>query len=223
MQALERKKTTAEQAVALEDGKAHPFRECSHSAQYFEILKSRRQLPISGTRQAFLDAYHENQVIVRVVNEVIRIRKQVKAQVEQLLDASLRTSDFSQKNYSINIRKALARSFFYHSALHSETRGDDMYTTVHNNHPAGIHPHSALIGCNHEWVIYSDFIHTGKQYIQTVTAIDAEWIVDLEYFQDSNLSYKHNGVLRQPGVKASLDKARTSLNKVRVTGQEATL
>ncbi|KAH6970886.1 hypothetical protein BKA56DRAFT_128737 [Ilyonectria sp. MPI-CAGE-AT-0026] len=64
MQALVRNKTTAEQAVTLEDGNAHPFRAGLHASRYFEILKVRRQLPVSGTRQSFLDAYHQNQVIV---------------------------------------------------------------------------------------------------------------------------------------------------------------
>ncbi|KAK7426439.1 hypothetical protein QQZ08_007034 [Neonectria magnoliae] len=79
---------------------------------------------------------------------------------------------------------------------------------VHGNHPAGIHPDSALGGSNHEWVIYDTFIYTGKQYMQTVAAVDPDWPFDLEYFKDDNLARKRNGALRQPDVKAALDKAR---------------
>lgn len=64
MQALVRNKTTAEQAVALEDGNAHPFRAGLHTSRYFEILKVRRQLPVSGARQSFLNAFHQNQVAI---------------------------------------------------------------------------------------------------------------------------------------------------------------
>lgn len=146
----------------------------------------------------------------RALKEAVEIRKQLKGLVQKLFNEPLRASDFGNENYDINIRKALARSFFYHSALHCEKRGDDIYTTVHGNHPAGIHPDSSLVGINHEWVIYDTFIHTGRQYIQIVTAIDPEWIVDLDHFQDDKLSRKRNGDLRQPNVKASLDKARAT-------------
>ncbi|KAH6990235.1 hypothetical protein EDB80DRAFT_167392 [Ilyonectria destructans] len=64
MQALVRNKTTAEQAMALEDGNAHPFRAELHTGKYFEILKARRQLPVSGMRQSFLNVYHQNQVAI---------------------------------------------------------------------------------------------------------------------------------------------------------------
>ncbi|KAH6990236.1 hypothetical protein EDB80DRAFT_882240 [Ilyonectria destructans] len=57
------------------------------------------------------------------------------------------------------------------------------------------------------WVIYDTFIYTGRQYMQIVTAINPEWIVDLDHFQDNKLSRKRNGELREPNVKASLDKA----------------
>ncbi|KAJ4319510.1 hypothetical protein N0V84_006333 [Fusarium piperis] len=62
---------------------------------------------------------------------------------------------------------------------------------------------SALVGIKHEWVMFSKFVHAGsKQYLQTVTAIRPEWVID------DRLAQKRNGVLRQPYVKASLDKAR---------------
>ncbi|KAH6970885.1 hypothetical protein BKA56DRAFT_660887 [Ilyonectria sp. MPI-CAGE-AT-0026] len=67
--------------------------------------------------------------------------------------------------------------------------------------------YDTLVGINHGWVIYDTFIYTGRQYMQIVTAIDPEWIVDLDHFQDDKLSRKRNGELRQPNVKASLNKA----------------
>ncbi|KAF7539365.1 hypothetical protein G7Z17_g12431 [Cylindrodendrum hubeiense] len=160
--------------------------------------------------EVYLRGLEDLRALYRVLKEVVEIRKQLKGVVQTLFNEPLKASDFGAANYDINIRKALARSFFYHSALHCETRGDDVYTTVHDNHPAGIHPDSSLVGINHEWIIYDRFIYTGKQYMQIVTAIDPEWIVDLEHFQDDRLSRKRNGELRQPKVKASLDKARAA-------------
>lgn len=63
METFLRNKTTAQQAMALEDRLTHPFRVGrQHSAKYFELLAQRRRLPVSALRQQFLDAYHEAQV-----------------------------------------------------------------------------------------------------------------------------------------------------------------
>ncbi|KAF4495144.1 ATP-binding PRP16 [Fusarium agapanthi] len=65
MDNLQRNKTTATQAMAIEDGKDHPFRPGeTNLARYFDLLKQRRALPVSAKRQEFLDAYHQNQVLV---------------------------------------------------------------------------------------------------------------------------------------------------------------
>lgn len=73
------------------------------------------------------------------------------------------------------VRKALAIAFCTHTALHYT---GDVYRTVHENTPALLSPFSSLVGSNYEWVVYTTF-HTsgGKQYLQTVTAINAEWLV----------------------------------------------
>ncbi|KAK7422562.1 hypothetical protein QQX98_001585 [Neonectria punicea] len=142
------------------------------------------------------------------LEEVLQVRAQLKRIVGQLLNEPPKGLHFVDEDYTTKIRKALARSFFYHSAFHCEEKGDDIYVTVHSSHPAGIHPDSALVESNHEWVIYDTFIYTGKQYMQTLTAVDPDWLIDLEYFKDENLPRKRNGALRQPDVKAALDKAR---------------
>ncbi|KAF4343172.1 pre-mRNA-splicing factor ATP-dependent RNA helicase prp16 [Fusarium beomiforme] len=52
MEKLERNKTTAAQAIAIEDGKDHSFSPGKkHSAKYFRLLKQRRALPISSRKQ----------------------------------------------------------------------------------------------------------------------------------------------------------------------------
>ncbi|KAH7177712.1 P-loop containing nucleoside triphosphate hydrolase protein [Fusarium sp. MPI-SDFR-AT-0072] len=65
MENLKRNKTTAAQAIAIEDSKDHPFLPGKkHSVKYFEPLKQRRALHVSSRRQEFLDAYHQYQAIV---------------------------------------------------------------------------------------------------------------------------------------------------------------
>lgn len=65
MERDQNRNTTAEDAIRLENGEAHPLRENQvHSGKYFELLKIRRQLPVSSKRQEFLDVYHRNQVSI---------------------------------------------------------------------------------------------------------------------------------------------------------------
>jgi pre-mRNA-splicing factor ATP-dependent RNA helicase DHX15/PRP43 len=111
----------------------------------------------------------------RVLDEVLKIRDQLYGPACQLLLGGLRSTPFGDETYADNIRKALARSFFHQSAFH--TGDGDLYTTVHDNCPAGIHPESGLIDCQHQWVIFNSFIYSGKQYIQNVTAVDPTWLM----------------------------------------------
>jgi pre-mRNA-splicing factor ATP-dependent RNA helicase DHX15/PRP43 len=66
MQALQRNKTTAAQAKLLENGKINYLRKPPqpYSTAYRGLLETRRKLPVSDKRQAFLDAYQKAQVMV---------------------------------------------------------------------------------------------------------------------------------------------------------------
>lgn len=64
--AMVRRKTTAAEALAAEDHATNPWTNPprARSAKYFEIRATARSLPAAGTRDAFLDLYHKNQVII---------------------------------------------------------------------------------------------------------------------------------------------------------------
>ncbi|KAM6534737.1 hypothetical protein FALCPG4_004363 [Fusarium falciforme] len=139
----------------------------------------------------------------RVLEEALRIRGLlVRCAQAKFGDITAGNMSSGEKNYANNICKALARSLFCNVAIRdpgskaAKGKGpivendDDLYRTVHRNHHAALHPDSAL------------------QYLQTVTAVKPEWVIDLPYFQDDKLARKRNDVLRQPYVKASLDRAR---------------
>ncbi|KAF4500521.1 ATP-binding PRP16 [Fusarium agapanthi] len=128
-----------------------------------------------------------------VLEEEARLRQQLK--------------ESFRPDYDVNIRKALARSFFYRSAIRNPA-GPDWYKTVHGNWPAGLHPDSSLVGSQHGWVIYGGFSYGAYQYLSSVTAVDPKWLIDLDYFQDANLAKKRDGRLKQPQVFYSLAKAR---------------
>ncbi|PNP81306.1 hypothetical protein FNYG_05338 [Fusarium nygamai] len=67
-----------------------------------------------------------------VLEEAVRLRKQLKESFKNLFDQEPTVSDFTSPDYDTNIRKALARSFFYRSAIR-DPGGTDWYRTVHGN------------------------------------------------------------------------------------------
>ncbi|KAF4949796.1 hypothetical protein FSARC_13399 [Fusarium sarcochroum] len=70
MEVLKRNRTTAKQAMAIENAADNPFvKGKEHSSQYYQLLNHRRQtLPICSIeqRQAFLDKYHAENVTIVV-------------------------------------------------------------------------------------------------------------------------------------------------------------
>lgn len=65
MDDLQRNQTTAQQAENLEEWEVNPLRDHElHSSKYFQLLESRRRLPVSLRRQEFLDIYHDSQVSI---------------------------------------------------------------------------------------------------------------------------------------------------------------
>lgn len=109
------------------------------------------------------------------LEEAYSTRNQVAMMIEKdhLNGRHLSKIQFSHPEYYNNIRRSLARGLFIQSAIHHK---DDVYKTVHENQEALLHAHSALVSGKHEWVVWTDLTITGKQYLQTVTAVESEWI-----------------------------------------------
>ncbi|KAI5804159.1 P-loop containing nucleoside triphosphate hydrolase protein [Peziza echinospora] len=63
---LTRYQTSAKSAHDLEDGPNNPFNGLPLSTKYFDILKTRRNLPVHLQRQEFLDLFHSTQILVFV-------------------------------------------------------------------------------------------------------------------------------------------------------------
>ncbi|CVK86926.1 uncharacterized protein FMAN_16053 [Fusarium mangiferae] len=88
-------------------------------------------------RQWCFDAFLNHSVL----DEVARVRQQLKEQFHLLCPdwRAPNTTPFIDPNYEINIRKALARTFYYRSAFR-DPAGIDQYRVVRANWQAGIHP-----------------------------------------------------------------------------------
>jgi pre-mRNA-splicing factor ATP-dependent RNA helicase DHX15/PRP43 len=63
---MRRHQTTMKEANAAEDGPLNPFTGEKLSANYFSILKKRRELPVHQQRTEFLKLYQESQILVFV-------------------------------------------------------------------------------------------------------------------------------------------------------------
>ena len=77
------------------------------------------------------------------------------------------STEFTSKDYYVNIRKALVQGFFMQVA-HLERTGH--YLTIKDNQIVQLHP-STCLDHKPDWVIYNEFVLTTKNYIRTVTDV----------------------------------------------------
>ncbi|KAI9148126.1 Pre-mRNA-splicing factor ATP-dependent RNA helicase PRP43 [Paramyrothecium foliicola] len=125
-------------------------------------------------------------------------------------DGTLTPSRTTNRN-STAIHKALATAFCTRIAYFHG--GVDEYRTVHENVSVRLHPLSSLVGGNFAWIVFNNItVSAGKVYAETASPINAEWLVDLPYFQDDKFPLKGDGsAFRQPKAKASLDAAKARI------------
>ncbi|KAH7177706.1 P-loop containing nucleoside triphosphate hydrolase protein [Fusarium sp. MPI-SDFR-AT-0072] len=141
----------------------------------------------------------------RVLEQVTQIRQQLKEQFFHLFPEwkSPNTTPFIDPSYEINIRKALARTFYYRSAVR-DPAGIDSYRIVRANWQAGLHPDSHLVRANHEWIIFGNFTYSGIQYLSNVTAVEPEWLAELDFFKEENWLRKPDGSYRMPILQTTI-------------------
>lgn len=101
------------------------------------------------------------------------------------------STDYNDKHYWDNIRRALVAGFFMQVAKRKSGAKKNNFITVKDNQDVLIHPSSVLTFEN-EWVIYNEFVLTSKNYIRTVTNINPRWLFELapKYY---NLEHFANG------------------------------
>lgn len=85
----------------------------------------------------------------------------VRAQLKRIMEThgiELVSTDFNDKNYYNNIRRALVAGFFMQVAMKDTSKS---YTTIKDNQPVLIHP-SSVLRTDFEWVVYHEFVLTSK-------------------------------------------------------------
>ena len=116
---------------------------------------------------------HDHFLSLRALQSADNVRLQLK-RIMETHGIELKTTPFEDKKYYENIRKALVSGFFMQVAKREGT--GKTYITVKDDQNVLLHP-STVLGQDAEWVLYNEFVLTTKNYIRTVTAVKAEWLL----------------------------------------------
>jgi pre-mRNA-splicing factor ATP-dependent RNA helicase DHX15/PRP43 len=136
---------------------------------------------------------HDHFVSLRALQSADDVRQQLKRIMEQL-GLELVSTPFEDKNYYINIRRALVAGFFMQVAKRDGS--GKTYRTVKDDQAVILHP-STILDVDSEWVVYNEFVLTSKSYIRTVTRVKPEWLlVSYPYHYSINQKLKTNYSLR---------------------------
>ncbi|KAK1797015.1 hypothetical protein P4O66_008414 [Electrophorus voltai] len=151
---------------------------------------------IDGDHLTLLNVYHafkqnhesvqwcyDNFVNYRSLMSADNVRQQL-SRIMDRFNLPRRSTEFTSRDYYINIRRALVTGFFMQVA-HLERTGH--YLTVKDNQVVQLHP-STVLDHKPEWVLYNEFVLTTKNYIRTCTDIKPEWLVKIapQYYEMSN-------------------------------------
>ncbi|KAK9277431.1 hypothetical protein L1049_006974 [Liquidambar formosana] len=78
----------------------------------------------------------------------------------------------------VDVRKAICSAYFCNAA---RLKGVGEYVNCRSAMPCHLHPSSALYGLGYtpDYVVYHELILTTKEYMQCVTAVEPQWLVEL--------------------------------------------
>uniref|UniRef100_A0A8C5EP97 RNA helicase n=1 Tax=Gouania willdenowi TaxID=441366 RepID=A0A8C5EP97_GOUWI len=150
---------------------------------------------IDGDHLTLLNVYHafkqnndsnqwcyDNFVNYRSLASADNVRMQL-SRIMDRFNLPRRSTEFTSRDYYINIRRALCTGFFMQVA-HLERTGH--YLTVKDNQVVQLHP-STVLDHKPEWVLYNEFVLTTKNYIRTCTDIKPELVkIAPQYYEMSN-------------------------------------
>lgn len=131
---------------------------------------------------------YDNFINYRSLKSADNVRQQL-SRIMDRFNLKRTSTEFTSKDYYLNIRKSLTTGFFMQVILvlivlrnkysiiifnyfckvaHLERTGH--YLTIKDNQTVQLHP-STVLGHKPEWVIYNEFVLTTKNYIRTVSEV----------------------------------------------------
>ncbi|KAI8049085.1 P-loop containing nucleoside triphosphate hydrolase protein [Syncephalis plumigaleata] len=146
----------------------------------------------------------------RSLKSADNVRKQL-SRIMERLDIDLVSTPFNDKNYYINIRRALLSGFFMQVA-HQERSGH--YLTVKDNQIVNLHP-STCLDHKPDWVLYNEFVLTTRNYVRTVTEVKPEWLLELapQYYDLRNFPNSDSKRALEQIIRRNSEKQRESSKK----------
>lgn len=162
---------------------------------------------------------HEHFLSLRALQSADNVRQQLKRIMEKS-ELELVSTDFNDKEYYTNIRRALVAGFFMQVAK-KEPSGKT-YKTVKDDQTVLLHP-STVLGVDSEWVVYNEFVLTTKNYVRTVTSVKPEWLLVcsrlpsqraiLIIFQDIAPTYYDLATFQKGEIKNALQRTLDKINR----------
>ncbi len=142
---------------------------------------------VDGDHLTLLNAYHafkqnnedsqwcyNNYINYRAMKSADSVRSQL-VRIASRFNMSLMSTDFTSRDYYLNIRRAILSGYFMQVA-HLERQGS--YLTVKDNQMVSLHP-STCLDHKPEWVMYNEFVLTTKNYIRICTEAKGDWLVEV--------------------------------------------
>ncbi|ORZ34237.1 putative pre-mRNA splicing factor RNA helicase [Catenaria anguillulae PL171] len=153
----------------------------------------------------------------RTLASAANVRTQLE-RVMQRVGLAIVSTDPGSKQFTVNVRKALAAGFFMQVA--KSIRGNK-YVTIKDNQEVLIHPSSGIL-TNSPWVVYNEFVMTTNHYIRTVSAVDPLWLLelapayyDVDQFPDGEVKAELARLKRTVAVMKDMDKKKKKESKKR--------
>ena len=144
---------------------------------------------------------HDHFLSFRALQQADNVRLQLKRIMERS-EVELVSTDFQDKKYYENIRRALVAGFFMQVAK----KDNKTYVTVKDEQNVLLHP-STVLAQDSEWVVYNEFVLTSKNYIRTVTAVKPEWLLDIAE------NYYELNDFKKGEIKTALQRVKDKMNR----------
>lgn len=119
------------------------------------------------------------------------------------------------------VRQAICSAYFQNSA---RLKGVGEYVNCRNGMPCHLHPSSALFGMGQtpEYVVYHELVLTTKEYMQSATAVEPQWLAELGpmFFsvKDSDTSLLEHKK-KQKEEKTAMEEEMENLRKVQAEAE----
>uniref|UniRef100_A0A183CKF3 RNA helicase n=1 Tax=Globodera pallida TaxID=36090 RepID=A0A183CKF3_GLOPA len=109
--------------------------------------------------------------------KAMRKVREVRAQLAEIMESQKLEMISSGTDWDV-VRKCVCSAYFYNAA---RLKGIGEYANVRSGMPCFLHPTSALFGMGYtpDYVVYHELVMTAKEYMQSVTAVDAQWLAEL--------------------------------------------